>query len=99
MTTPLKKQIPYVGLRSKPLVLRSESAEEYISLHARLVHEIAPRGPIEELFVEEMTALIWEIQRLRNCKISTIRQAYPQALLSMLKQLLFNPKPIIDGQS
>lgn len=83
-----KKEIVTVALRSKPPVLRSESADEYTSLHKKLIEEIEPRGPIEAVYVEEITALIWDIQRLRNCKVSVIHQMSRRALKSILNQLL-----------
>jgi len=83
-----KKQIVTVALRSKPPVLRSESADEYTSLHKKLVEEIGPQGPIEAVYVEEITDLIWEIKRLRNCKVSVIHQMSRRALESLLTELL-----------
>src|ERR1700733_9728382 len=83
-----KKEIVTVALRSKPPVLRSESAEGYTSLHKKLVEEIRPQGAIEAVYVEEITDLIWDIQRLRNCKVSVIHQMSRRALDSILKQLL-----------
>jgi hypothetical protein len=95
MKEPPRNQMPPIVLRAKPPVLKSESATEYISLHAQLVQEVEPKGPIEEIYVEEMAALIWEIRRLRNCKINTIHQAFPQALQSILEQLSFNPDVLV----
>ena len=93
-----KKEIVTVALRSKPPVLRSEFADEYTSLHQKLVDEIAPQGPIEAVYVEEITALIWDIQRLRNCKVSVIHQMSRRALESILKELLtFNETIKIQG--
>lgn len=83
--------MPPIVLRAKPPVLRTESADEYVSLHAQLIAEVEPKGPIEKFYVEEMAALIWEMRRLRNCKISAIRQAFPMALQNILKQLLSTP--------
>lgn len=83
-----KKEIVTVALRSKPPVLRSEFADEYTSLYKKLVEEIRPQGAIEAVYVEEITALIWDIQRLRNCKVSVIHQMSRQALESILNQLL-----------
>jgi hypothetical protein len=88
------KQIGNVALRSKPPVLRSESADEYTSLHQKLVEEIGPQGPIEEIYVEEITVLIWDIQRLRNCKVSVIHQMSRRALESILTELLTIHKKI-----
>lgn len=83
-----KKEIVTVALRSKPPVLRSESADEYTSLHKNLVAEIRPQGPIEAVYVEEITALIWDIQRLRNCRVSVIHQMSRRALESILNDVL-----------
>jgi predicted house-cleaning noncanonical NTP pyrophosphatase (MazG superfamily) len=83
-----KKEIVTVALRSKPPVLRSESADEYTSLHKKLVEEIGPQGPIEAVYVEEITDLIWEIKRLRNCKVSVIHQMSRRALEGLLTELL-----------
>jgi hypothetical protein len=83
-----KKEIVTVALRSKPPVLRSESADEYTSLHKQLIEEIRPQGPIEAVYVEEITNLIWTIQRHRNCKVSVIHLMLRRALESILNQLL-----------
>ena len=93
-----KKEIVTVALRSKPPVLRSESADEYISLHKNLVEEIRPQGAIEAVYVEEITDLIWEMKRLRNCKVSVIHQMSRRALESVLNQLLtINEKIKVQG--
>ena len=83
-----KKEIVTVALRSKPPVLRSETADEYISLHKNSVEEIRPQGAIEAVYVEEITDLIWEIKRLRSCKVSVIHQMSRRALKSLLTELL-----------
>jgi hypothetical protein len=91
------KEIVTVTLRSKPPVLRWESADEYTSLHKKLIEEIVPRGAIEAVYVEEITALIWDIKRLRNCKVSVIHQTSRRALENILKQLL--PSNKIKGDA
>jgi hypothetical protein len=83
-----KQEIVTVALRSKPPVLRSESADEYTSLHKRLVEEIGPQSSIEAVYVEEITDLIWEIKRLRSCKVSVIHQMSRRALERVLHQVL-----------
>ena len=83
-----KKEIVTVALRSKPPVLRSEFADEYTSLHKRLVEEIRPQGAIEAVYVEEITDLIWDIKRLRSCKVSVIHQMSRRALERVLHQVL-----------
>jgi hypothetical protein len=83
-----EQEIVTVALRAKPPVLMSESADEYAALHRRLVDEIRPQGPIEALYVEEITDLIWTIQRLRNFKITIIILASRRSLVNILTELL-----------
>ena len=89
-----KTEIVTVALRSKPPVLRSESADEYTSLYKKLVEEIRPQGAIEAVYVEEITDLIWEIKRLRSCKVSVIHQMLRRALQGVLLQILPIPEKI-----
>jgi hypothetical protein len=78
--------------KSKKLpLLRSESSAEYLALCSRLQQEIRPRGAVEEIYLEDIAALIWEIQRLRRFRIITIQQSMPQAMQAVLQQLLFTP--------
>jgi hypothetical protein len=88
MNVDQKMEIVTVALRSKPPVLRSESADEYTSLHKMLIEDIRPQGAIEAVYVEEITALIWDIQRLRKCKVNVIHQMSRRALGSILLQFL-----------
>ena len=89
-----------VALRAKPPVLMSESADEYASLHKRLVDEISPQGPIEALYVEEITHLMWNIQRVRNCIVNVITLPSRQALANVLTELLtFTGKIKVDSLS
>jgi hypothetical protein len=81
-------EIVTVALRAKPPVLISESAEEYASLHKRLVDEMSPQGPIEAMYVEEITDLIWSIQRLRKSKTNVINTVSRRALDNILNELL-----------
>jgi hypothetical protein len=83
-----EQEIVTVASRARPPVLRSESAEEYAALHKRLVDEINPQGPIEAMYVGEITDLIWTIQRLRNFKITIIILATRRSLVNILMELL-----------
>jgi hypothetical protein len=77
-------------LNKLPL-LRSESTAEYATLMTKLQEEIRPSGPIETIYLEDIAALIWEIQRLRHFRISIIQKELPQAMQDVLQQLLFKP--------
>jgi hypothetical protein len=62
-------------LFSKPQLLITESAENFAALNAALMEEIKPRGIIERIYVDDIAALVWEIRRLRRCKVATFKTA------------------------
>lgn len=74
-----------------PPLLITESADEYAALLAALQHEIKPRGVVEQIYLEDLAAIVWEIQRLRRCKAGIVNNAYRGALQSLLKRLLLSP--------
>src|SRR5262249_7544688 len=55
--------------------------------------EIKPRGVIEQMYVHDISAIVWEILRLRRCKGIIINLAFRSALQSLLRQLLRQPGP------
>ena len=72
----------------KPTLLSSESESEFASLRAEIENEIKPKGAIEQIFVDDITAITWEILRVRRNKTGIIRNTFPAALQSILKLLL-----------
>jgi hypothetical protein len=46
----------------------SESADEFASLRTALELEIKPKGIVEQIYVDDIAAIVWEIRRLRRCK-------------------------------
>jgi chorismate-pyruvate lyase len=83
-----EQEIVAVAFRATPVVLMSESAEEYLALHKKLIDEIHPRGLIEAVYVEEIADLVWDIQRLRKFKITIIILATRRSLVNILMELL-----------
>ena len=73
---------------SKPILLSSESAEEYASLRAEMEKEIKPQGVLEQIFVDDVAAITWDILRHRRNKTGIIRNTFPGAIHSILRQLL-----------
>jgi hypothetical protein len=73
-----------------PLLI-TESAEEFDALRDAFEQEIKPRGIIEQLYVHDMSAIVWEILRLRRCKVVVINSAFRSALQDLLTQLLKEP--------
>src|SRR5262249_57094852 len=50
-----------------------------------------PRGIIEQMYVHDISSIVWEILRLRRCKVVIINSAFRSALQNLLKQLLRQP--------
>ena len=79
-----------VLLRKRP-VLNSESTDEFDAIYEALEREIKPRGPIERMYTDDISVILWEILRLRRCKTAIINAAYRAALECLLKQFLKLP--------
>ena len=73
-----------------PLLI-TESADEFDALRDALEREIKPRGIIEQMYVHDISSIVWEILRLRRCKVVIINSAFRRALEDLLKQLLRQP--------
>ena len=73
-----------------PLLI-TESAEEFEALRDAFEQEIKPRGIIEQMYVHDISAIVWEILRLRRCKGAIINAAFRTALENLLAQLLRQP--------
>jgi len=79
-------------LFSKPQLLITESAEDFAALNAALMEEIKPRGIIERLYVDDIAALVWEILRLRRCKVAMVNTAFKNALAKIVYRLAGEPE-------
>jgi hypothetical protein len=73
-----------------PLLI-TESADEFDALRDAFEREIKPRGIIEQMYVQDICAIVWEILRLRRCKVVIINSGFRSALQNLLKQLLRQP--------
>ena len=73
-----------------PLLL-TESKDEFDLLRDNLNDEVKPRGIIEQMYVEDIAYLVWEILRLRRSKAAIINLAFRDALTEVVAQLLRNP--------
>jgi len=72
-------------------LLVTESAAEFDALRDAFEQEIKPRGIIEQMYVHDVSSIVWEILRLRRCKVVIINSAFRSALQDLLKQLLRQP--------
>jgi hypothetical protein len=80
-----------LALLPKLPLLITESADEFDALRDAFEQEIKPRGIIEQMYVHDISAIVWEILRLRRCKVVIINLVLRSALQSLLKQLLRQP--------
>ena len=79
-------------LFSKPQLLITKSAEDFAALNAALMEEIKPHGIIERLYVDDIAALVWEILRLRRCKVAIVNTAFKNALSEIIYRLADVPE-------
>jgi hypothetical protein len=77
-------------LPKSPLLI-TESADEFDALRDAFEREIKPHGIVEQMYVHDISSIVWEILRLRRCKAVIINSAFRSALQSLLKQLLRQP--------
>jgi len=80
-----------LALLPKLPLLITESAEEFDALCDAFEREIKPRGIIEHMYVHDICSIVWEILRLRRCKVVIINSAFRSALQHLLMQLLKGP--------
>jgi hypothetical protein len=80
-----------LALLPKSPLLITESADEFDALRDAFEQEIKPRGIIEQMYVHDICSIVWEIVRLRRCKVVIINSAFRSALEHLLVQLLKEP--------
>src|SRR5262245_63327576 len=80
-----------LALLPKLPLLITESADEFDALRDAFEQEIKPRGIIEQMYAHDICAIVWEILRLRRCKVIIINSAFRRALEDLLVQLLRQP--------
>jgi hypothetical protein len=76
-----------LALLPKLPLLITESAGEFDALRDAFEKEIKPRGIIEQMYVHDICSIVWEILRLRRCKVVIINAAFSSALEELLVQL------------
>jgi hypothetical protein len=80
-----------LALLPKSPLLITESTDEFDALCDAFEREIKPRGIIEQMYVHDICSIVWEILRLRRCKVVIINSAFRSALEHLLVQLLRRP--------
>jgi hypothetical protein len=82
------KAVSQHGLFGPPLVLEGEDAAAYDELYGRMYAAVKPVDVIDEMFIEDVVALEWEVLRWRRLKSSLIRARGLKALESFLRDQL-----------
>jgi hypothetical protein len=77
-------------------MLITESADDFDSLRENLEEEINPRGIIEQMYVDDISCIVWEILRLRRCRAVIINIGFRTALEEVLQQVLREPGESAD---
>ena len=80
-----------LALLPKLPLLITESADEFGALCDAFEREIKPRGIIEQMYVHDICSIVWEILRLRRCKVVIINSTFRTALEHLLTQFLKKP--------
>ena len=84
-------RIKELTLLPKLPLLISESADEFDALRDAFEREIKPSGIIEQMYVHDISSIVWEILRLRRCKVVIINSAFRRALEGLLVQFMSRP--------
>ena len=87
---PKAGQVSSALIPTAPLLL-TESKDEFNLIRDTLNDQIKPRGIIEQMYVEDIAYLVWEILRLRRSKAAIINLAFRDALTEVVTQLLRKP--------
>jgi hypothetical protein len=74
-----------------PLLI-TESADEFDALRDAFEQEIKPHGIIEQMYVHDISSIVWGTLRLRRCKAVFINPAFRSTLQNLLKQVLRQPR-------
>jgi hypothetical protein len=72
-------------------LLITESQETFDRIRDALDQEIQPRGILEQIYVEDIAYLTWEVLRLRRSKAAIVNLAFRDALKELITQLLLEP--------
>jgi hypothetical protein len=79
------------ALLPRPPLLMTESREDFEQVRNSLEREIQPRGIIEQMYVDDMAYIVWDIRRLRRCKDTIINIAFRTGLERVLKEFSRQP--------
>jgi hypothetical protein len=70
---------PSAAAGRQPALLPEEDPAEYEGLRARFVAAVEPRDAVEELWVDDLAELTYEMRRLRHIRMRIVALARPEA--------------------
>jgi hypothetical protein len=73
---------------SKTPLLITESENDFAELKKALTRELQPRSIIEQIYVTDIATIVWDVSRLRRCKVAIVNMAFRDALSNLLYRLL-----------
>lgn len=87
-----------LALLAKPSLLPTESAQEFEFVRKALVEVVGPCGFVEQMYVADIAANVWDTLRLRRSKSKMINVAFRDALRTLLHNLDEEPNSIIASK-
>ena len=76
---------PRLALFGQPQLLEGEDAAAYDQLRSRIHAAVKPVDIVEEMFIDDVVSLEWEVLRWRRLKLSSIRARRLEALEGFLR--------------
>src|SRR5262245_54536766 len=89
----------YIPLLPKPPLLITESAEEVDAIRDAIERRIKPRDIIEEMYVSDISCLVWEVARLRRCRAGIVNAGYRMAMEQLFPELMRDPVEECQGDT
>jgi hypothetical protein len=72
-------------------LLTTESSDDAEALHHSVARRFQPRDVIERKYVSDLASIMWEIDRLRRCKVAMLNTTFRDSLEQVLVQMLTMP--------
>ena len=81
-----------VALLATSSLLITESADEFAALLAALQQEIKPNGIIEQIYLDDLAAIVWEIQRFAPLPNRHRQQRLPGCVAKAAQTSVADPR-------
>jgi hypothetical protein len=90
---------PHPAAASAPLspLIQGERSARYHSLFAGVCETLGPTDVLEQLWIQDIVDLAWEVIRLRGLKADLMAAAAHQGMAQVLAPLVDAPRQIAEG--